>query len=132
MIEMFDEVVYNMMQEFGTYAFLSVTTKEEYDPEISENIVIKVDYKVKVCVFDYLDKRSGVGTESNSLIQTGDKQVFIQPPHKTVTGVPLPHILPNRDLLKIGDKIYKIVAIKEYNPSMSRQGCVLYEAFVRE
>lgn len=132
MICAFDEVVMNMMQEFGTTAHIVVTTEERYDPETSENIVEKVNYKVKACFFDYLDKNAGVGTERNTLIQTGDKQVLIQPPHKTETGVPLPHIQPNRDALKIGEKLYKIVALKEYNPSLSRAGCVLYEAFVRE
>lgn len=132
MIEAFDSLVYDMMQEFGTVAYVQVVTSEEYDPETSENVVVVTPYKVKAIFFDYIDKNSGVGTEKNTLVQTGDKQVFIQPPHKTETGIPLPHLDPNKDRLKVGDKLYKIVVAKEYNPSMSRKGCVLYELYVRE
>lgn len=132
MIAAFDNMIADMMQMFGSYAFINVAVREYWNEDTSENIVEYADYKVKVCSFDYLDKKSGVSTEGNTLVQTGDKQVLIQPPHKTATGLPLPHIKPNRDRLKIGDKVYKIVALKEYNPSMTRAGCVLYEAFVRE
>lgn len=132
MIDAFDNLVADMMYSYGTTAYVLVTTKEEYNPDTSENKVEVVPYKVRAIFFDYIDKTAGVGTEKNSLVQTGDKQVFIQPPHKTEAGIPLPHILPNSDKLKIGDKVYKIVVIKEFNTSMSRQGCVLYEAFVRE
>lgn len=132
MIEGFDNLVNDMMAEFGTTAYVLVTTKEEYDPETSENKVEVVPYKVKAIFFDYIDKTAGVGTEKNSLIQTGDKQVFIQPPHKTQTGIPLPHIAPNRDKLKVGEKEYKIVTIKQHNTSMTRSGCVMYEAYIRE
>lgn len=132
MIGAFDNLVNDMMDSFGTVAYVVVATKEGYDVETSENVVTEVPYKVRAMFFDYVDKAAGVGTERNSLVQTGDKQVFIQPPHKTITGVPLPHIMPNRDKLRVADKIYKIVTIKEFNTSMTRQGCVLYEAYVRE
>lgn len=132
MIDAFDEVVYNMMQDFGTTAYVIVTTHEEYDADTSENIVTQENYKVKAVFFDYLDKNSGVSAEKNTLIRSGDKQVFIQPPHKTETGITLPHLDPSKDTLKIGNKIYKIVAVKEYNTTMSKSGCILYEAYVRE
>lgn len=132
MIDGFDNLVNDMMAEFGTTAYVLVATKEEYDLETSENKVVVVPYKVKAIFFDYVDKTAGSGTEKNTLVQTGDKQVFIQPPHKTQTGIPLPHLQANRDKLKVGDKIYKIVTIKEFNTSMTREGCVLYECFVRE
>lgn len=132
MIDAFDEVVHNMMREFGTTAYVVVVVKEEYNPDTSENVVTTQNYKVKAMFFDYLDKNAGIGTERNTLVQTGDKQVFIQPPHKTEAGIPLPHLEPNKDKLKVGDRLYKIVAVKEYNPSINRSGCVLYEMYVRD
>lgn len=132
MISEFDDMVSDMMQMFGTIAYVRVVTGQVYDTQTRENILTTEDYRVKACFFDYLDKKSGVGTEPNTLIQSGDKQVLIQPPHKSQTGIPLPHIDPNKDLFKLDDKIYKIVTIKEYNTSLSREGCVLYEAYIRE
>jgi hypothetical protein len=132
MISLFDESVADMMASFGTTAYIVVATSEQYDPETSQNVVSTTDYRVNAMFFDYLDKKQGLGTSGTSLIQSGDKQVFVQPPHKTETGLPLPHLLPNRDKLKLGDKVYKIITLKQYNPSMTDAGCVLYELFVRE
>jgi len=132
MIADFDSMVSDMMQMYGTYAYIDIAVREYFDEDKSENIVVRADYRVKACFFDYLDKMAGTRTEGNTLVQSGDKQVLIQPPHKTETGIPLPHITPGRDRLKINDEVYKIVTVKEYNPSMSRAGCVLYEAYIRK
>jgi len=128
----FDRTVASMISKFGTTANLSVAISEEYDPATSENTVMYQDYLVNIMVFDYVRKNEGEGTEQNTLIKTGDKQVFVQPPQKTEMGVSLPHLSPNRDFLKVNDKIYKIVTLKQYNPSMSTEGCVMYEMYVRE
>lgn len=128
----FDRTIATMMKRFGTTAAISVATGEKYNPATSENVVFYVEYPVNVLVFDYIDKTSGVGTEQNKLIQSGDKQVFVQPPNKTANGLPLPHLSPNRDRLKLNDKLYRIVALKQLNPSMTNEGCVMYELYVRE
>jgi hypothetical protein len=112
--------------------YVSVAISEAYDPTTSENVVSYQDYAVNILVFDYVRKNEGDSTERNTLVQTGDKQVYVQPPQKTDIGIPLPHLSPNRDFLKVGDKIYKIVTVKQYNPSMSSEGCVVYELYVRE
>jgi hypothetical protein len=112
--------------------YVSVAISETYDPTTSENTVSYQDYAVNILVFDYVRKQEGVGTEKNTLVQTGDKQVYVQPPQKTDTGIPLPHLSPNSDFLKVGDKTYKIVTVKQYNPSMSSDGCIVYELYVRE
>jgi hypothetical protein len=112
--------------------YISVAIAEEYDTSTSENIVTFQDYAVNILVFDYVRKQEGMGTEKNTLVQTGDKQVYVQPPQKTDVGLPLPHLSPNRDFLKVGDKIYKIITVKQYNPSLSTDGCIMYELYIRE
>lgn len=128
----FDRVVADMMRKFGTRAQIVVALEEEYDVDTSENIVRYQDYPVNALFFDYIDKTNGLGSKGNTLIQTGDKQVYVQPPNKMETGVPLPHLKPNRDTLKLGEQVYKIIALKQINPSMTNSGCVLYEMYVRE
>lgn len=132
MIDAFDSVVNDMMQEFGTTAYVAVVTQEAYDPQTSENTVVTTNYKVKAIFFDYIDKSAGAKTEKNTLVQTGDKQVFIQPPHKMDAGVPLPHLQAGKDRLKVADKLYNIVAVKQHNTTLTKNGCVLYELYVRE
>lgn len=127
-----DRTVSSMMSKFGTSAYISVAVSEEYDPATSENTVSYQDYLVNIMVFDYVRKSEGEGTEQNTLIKTGDKQVYVQPPQKTEVGLALPHLNANSDLLKIGNKLYKIVTVKQLNPSLSQDSCVLYELYVRE
>lgn len=127
-----DRTVANMMSKFGTTAYVRVSLSESYDPSTSENIVSYRDFPVKAMFFDYVRKNEGEGTENNTLIKTGDKQVYIQPPQKTQDGLPLPHLSPNKDYLKVGGKVYKIITIKQLNPSYSDDGCVLFELYIRE
>lgn len=128
----FDRTVASMMSRFGTTAYISVALSEAYDPSTSENIVTYQDYLVNVMVFDYVRKTEGEGEEKNTLIKTGDKQVYVQPPQKTEVGISLPHLNANRDFLKIGGSVYKIVTVKQLNPALSQDSCVLYELYIRE
>ena len=79
-----------------------------------------------------LPKTEGEGTEKDTLIKTGDKQVYVQPPQKTEVGLALPHLNANRDMLKIGSNTYKIITVKQLNPSLAQDSCVLYELYIRE
>lgn len=129
-MNLLDRTVASMMSKFGTTAQVVVVTNEYYDPSSSENVVTTLEYDVSALIFDFIRKGDGLGTENNTLIQTGDKQVFIQPPDK-IGGVPLPHILPNRDKIRINGTLYKIIVLKQDNMSITQQGCVMYELFVR-
>jgi len=128
----FDRTVASMMSKFGTTAYISVAISEEYDPSTSENTVTFQDYLVNIMVFDYVRKTEGEGTEKDTLIKTGDKQVYVQPPQKTEVGLALPHLNANRDMLKIGSNTYKIITVKQLNPSLAQDSCVLYELYIRE
>lgn len=128
----FDRTVASMMSKFGTTGAIKVAVSESYDPATSENSVIYQDYPVNIMVFDYVRKSEGEGTQNNTLIKTGDKQVYVQPPQKTEVALALPHLNSNRDLLVIGDKVYKIVTVKQLNPSMVQENSILYELYIRE
>lgn len=127
-----DRTVASMMSRFGTTGSITVAVSETYDPATSENIVVYQDYPVNIMVFDYIRKTEGEGTQNNTLIKTGDKQVYVQPPQKTEVGLPLPHLNANKDFLKIGDSIYKIITVKQLNPSLAQDSCILYELYIRE
>jgi hypothetical protein len=128
----FDRTVASMMSKFGTTAYISAAISEVYDPSTSENTVTYQDYLVNIMVFDYVRKTEGEGTEKDTLIKTGDKQVYVQPPQKTEVGLALPHLNANSDMLKIGSKTYKIITVKQLNPALSQDSCVLYELYIRE
>jgi hypothetical protein len=132
MITGFDRVVANMMSKLGTTACIKIIIDENYDTSTSENMITTHDYPVNVMFFDYVRKNEGIGSENGTLIQTGDKQVYVQPPQKNDDGLPLPHFSANNSLLKFGDKLYKIITIKQINPSQTVNGSILYELYIRE
>jgi hypothetical protein len=128
----FDRTVASMMSKFGTVGAIKVVLSESYDPATSENSVIYKDYPVNIMVFDYVRKSEGEGTQSNTLIKTGDKQVYVQPPQKTDNGLPLPSFSANNSFLKLNGKTYKIITVKQLNPSLTSDGCMLFELYIRE
>jgi hypothetical protein len=130
-ISQFDRTVSQMMRQFGSTAILQIATLGAYDPSTSEASVTYQNFQVNAVFLDYVRKAEGLGEEKNTLVQSGDKQVYIQPPQKA-TGVTMPVPKPNKDLIKINGVSYKIVTVKQFNTSMTAGGAVLYELYVRE
>lgn len=129
-MEPFDRVVRNFFDKYaGTSTLIIENESSAYDPSnpaAYDNA--PVEYTVRTMVFDYLPKKDGDTSIRNTVIAEGDKQLFIQPAEK-VNGTAFPKIQPNRDRVKVGDKTYKIVTYKEYNPSGSDR--MLIECFIR-
>lgn len=100
-----------------------IKTTSVYDPNTSENIVTEKRYAMQAIPFDYINKFQGATTQTETLIRTGDKQVFIKP-------TPLvADIDPSADKLQIGTTIYKIVTVKTVNPTLTNP--LYHELFVR-
>lgn len=115
--------VLQMMSRFGGDAELIAHGESVYDPETSTVVASEERKQVRVMVFDYLPKTSGVGV-GDMLIQAGDKQVFLKPSN----DIPAPKARVQNLMLK-GTK-YNIIMVKEVNPSGTN--VLLYELFVRE
>lgn len=126
--DQFTRMVQNMMSRFGGEARVLIRAENgTYDASSSEYVVTEQSYIVKAAVFDFTLKNSGIQSEPNSLIQAGDKQVFVQP---ISDGLPLPKIKPNRDAIKLGNEVWKITTLKEINPSYNDP--ILLELYVRK
>lgn len=95
----------------------------EYNPATSESNEIVSSFPVRIIPFDYMNKNEGTGTDSNTLIKTGDKQVFVLPDESFGS------IDPTTDTLRIGDIIYNVITVKEMNPTASN--IWYHELFVR-
>ena len=100
-----------------------IKTTSVYVPETSENIVTEKRYTMQAIPLDYINKNEGVSTNAQTLIRSGDKQVFIKP-SKYVTDID-----PSADMLQMGSKVYKIITVKEMNTTLS--DVLYYELFVR-
>lgn len=127
----FDSVVTNMMSRFGGPATVLVAGASVYDPATSSSVVVDIPYQVHAIFMDLTLQRNGARDLSNSLVQEGDKEVYVQPANKADPNLTFPtELFPNKDRIQVGTKVYKIVSFKQINTTMSN--AVLLQLYVRE
>jgi len=111
----FDRVVANMIGKFGGTGTLRVFTDGVYvDGEITRT---SIDYPVNIAINDFPQANSGEKSKFGTLIQADDKQLMMQPINKADPNTTQPNIHANRDLVIINGTEWKILALKEINPS---------------
>lgn len=117
--------VLNMMAFRGGDATVIVPSKDaEYDPATSTSKNSVVNYPVRAIVFDYLQKHDGMGGGSKTLVESGDRQMFLKP------SPDLPKLRAKIDSVIWGDRKFTIATCKEMNPTGTN--VILYELFIRE
>jgi hypothetical protein len=124
-LDPFVRVVTNMMRRFGGPSTLIYKGESgEYDPSQSGPQTTDVEFPVRTITFDYIQKVEGVGTKTGSMIQDGDKQVYMQPS----ASVPRPR--PEIDKIVYKNTTYSIVSVKEMDVTGST--VILYELCIRQ
>jgi hypothetical protein len=115
----FDRAVCTMMARFGTSAIiLAPGSTGVYDPATSTWTASETDYTVNAIIFDFTLKKEGLGFLPNTLIEEGNKQIFIQPNNKS-GNKPFYLPQPNKDRIQIGNDIYRITNVKQLNTTMN-------------
>ena len=122
-----------MMQDFGTAATLIVQDDSTavYDPNTGALGGAGItQYQVNAIFMDYTLQRYGQMDETGTLIQSGDKQCFLQPLNKTNPALTMPVIQPNKDRISVAGKLYKIASLKMTNPTFANNVC--FELHLKE
>lgn len=114
-ISQFDAVVTDMMALAGGTAILRIFSDGSYSD--GEIIRTSEDHEVKILINDYPQANAGDKSKFGTLIDASDKEVLIQEMSKADTDVTQPNIQANRDLVIINGTEWKILALKEINPS---------------
>lgn len=111
----FDNVVRDMIGMAGGTGTLRVFTDGVYvDGEVTRT---STDYTVNIALNDFPQANSGEKSKFGTLIESDDKELFMQPINKADTDATQPNIQANRDLIIINGVEWKILALKEINPS---------------
>lgn len=127
----FDRMVIDFMNDDPLIAYyIKFSGDGIYNPSTGENVVSTVEIPVKAILLDLTLRTNGLGTAPNSLIQAGDKLLYVQPPEKTDSLRSPLVINPASDKIRIGTTEYDIVIMKESNPSGSN--VILYELYLRK
>lgn len=130
----FDEAVAELINEFG---FSDIgenkyrkTAVAGYSPELGQASVSIVEYPIQAVVTDLTMQSNGYSVKYGTMVQAGDKEVFVRPPHKVgTTSTPI-IIDPATDVIEIRGTVYKIVTQKEINPTCNDP--ILYSFYVRK
>lgn len=112
----FDRVVRDMMGLAGGTGTLRVFTDGVRD---SEGDVTRTytDFPANIAINDFPQANSGESSKFGTLIERDDKQLMMQPINKADPDAVQPNIQANRDLVIINGTEWKILALKEINPS---------------
>lgn len=111
----FDNVVRDMIGMAGGTGTLRVFTDGVYvDGEITRT---STDYTVNIALNDFPQANSGEKSHFGTLIESDDKELMLQPINKADTNATQPSIQANRDLIIVNNIEWKILALKEINPS---------------
>lgn len=111
----FDNVVRDMIGMAGGTGTLRVFTDGTYvDGEITRT---STDYTVNIALNDFPQANSGEKSRFGTLIESDDKELFMQPINKADPDATQPNIQANRDVIIINGTEWKILALKEINPS---------------
>lgn len=111
----FDNVVRDMIGMAGGTGTLRVFTDGVYvDGEITRT---STDYPVNIAINDFPQANSGDKSRFGTLIEASDKELFMIPLNKADPCAIQPNIQANRDLVIINGTEWKILALKEINPS---------------
>lgn len=126
----FAKVVSKEMQRYG-FDLEIIRSTNTYNPATSSATIQETSYPCRGIIFDLTLQSNGDQTKPNTLIEMGDKQLFIQPPKDDgwYQENEAEAIYPNKDKIKINGKLYKIVTFKQVNPSLSES--VLWECYIR-
>lgn len=125
----FHETVTAFMSEFGFSATYLKQGAGTYDPATSQNTAVVTEIPVQAILLDLTLKSNGLGTEAGSLIQAGDKQMFVRPTEQAKYRATPLGVNPTGDRVQVGTVTYKIVTFKEINTTASEQ--ILIELYIR-
>lgn len=89
-------------------------------------LVDTVSTPVRAIKMDVFGNMAGSRTKLGTLIQEADQVLYVQP-SEAITQ--MGEIAPESTQVDINGKLWKVLALKEYDPSASN--CVLYELYIK-
>lgn len=113
----FDLTVLEFIKEMGASGTLLQAVEGVYDPSTGTVSTSDTEIAVEGILMDLTLQSNGLSTKYNTLVEAGDKEFLMRPPHKTSDLASPVEISPASDRIVIGGFTYKIVTSKELNPT---------------
>lgn len=128
-------LVNDMMDEFGsTGILLTQLDAGEYDPATGTANVITGEIPIRCIFMDLTLQSNGSGTRDRTLIQDGDKVLYVSP-----SAALIPALMPNGvlevdssdDKVVVGGYTYSVVTSKVIDPTASGTNPIMFELYLR-
>lgn len=130
-MDKFHRIVTKEMLRYGFECEVIRQNKGAYNPLTSSVDVTETRIPCRAMIFDLTLQSNGDYSKLGTLIQSGDKQILIQPNLSDGYYYDEEVIVlePNKDYVQVGNKKYKIVTFKQLNPSSNE--AVIWDCYVR-
>jgi len=128
-------MVNDMMDDFGSQGVLiTQLSTGDYNPATGTNVVTNSEIPITCILMDLTLQSNGAGTKDKTLIQDGDKVLYVRPSTEL-----LPILMPNGilevdsadDKVIVGGFTYDIVTTKIIDPTASNTTPLLFELYLR-
>lgn len=103
-----------LLLEFGGPVTVRQVVTGEYDPELGEAPTTTVDNDGIGALFDYSAQSAGLANLAGSVIETGDKQLYLAP--ELAAGGPMIEPKPADLVLALG-ATWRVVTVKPLAPA---------------
>jgi hypothetical protein len=121
---------HRMLAEFfSEYGFDATLTRQLPGVPNDDDGTITTDtstVSIRAIKSAVLGNMAGSRTKLGTLIQEADQVLYVQPNESLAQ---MGDIDPTSDCVTINGKLWKVLALKEYDPSAS--DCVLYELYIK-
>ncbi|OZI74582.1 hypothetical protein [Bordetella genomosp. 12] len=114
-----------LLVEFGCPVTVRQVVTGEYDPDLGEAPTTTVDNGGIGALFDYTAQAAGLANLADSVIETGDKQMYLAP--ELAAGGTMPEPKPADLVLALG-ATWRVVSVKALAPAGA---VLLYEIQLR-
>jgi len=103
-----------LLVEFGGRVTVRQVVTGEYDPELGEAPTTTVDNDGIGALFDYTAQAAGLANMAGSVIETGDKQLYLAPDRAAGGSMPEPK---PADLVLAQGATWHVVTVKTLAPA---------------
>ena len=112
-----DETLLEFIREYPGEATLIRQTTGAYSPATGEVVTTLEEIPVEAILMDLTLQSNGLSTKYGTLVEAGDKELYMRPPHKTNPAIVPVEIHPATDKIRMAGVVYQIVTFKELNPT---------------
>jgi hypothetical protein len=117
-MEDFDLTVLEFIKDYGAEdAYIVQPSTGAYNPATATAAGNPTLLPCEGILMDLTLQSNGMSTKYGTVVEAGDKEFMMRPPHKTNAYETPVTIRPSEDQLVIGDITYDIVTLKELNPT---------------